>query len=161
MKKKHVRMVIYYLLQWTWGLPQNLLGLLITGIIRLKNPDGIRERYHYAVLTDWPFRFSSMGLGMFIFYGHRGSGTKTERMIRTHEYGHTIQSVILGPLFLPVVGIPSFVWANLPYFRRFREGKQYDYFRFYPEAWANHAGAWADSLGDFILPGDGNGLYHV
>lgn len=158
MKRRKILTVLYYFLQWTWGLPQNLFGLLLTCIVRLKNKGGIHERYRNAVLTDWKSR-GSMGLGMFIFYGHRGRGESVERMIRSHEYGHTIQSLILGPLFLPVIGIPSFIWANLPYFRNFRERKQYDYFRFYPESWANHAGAWACRLGDFNLNTHDDGTY--
>lgn len=30
-----------------------------------------------------------------------------------HEYGHTIQSMILGPLYLIVIGIPSTLWGFL------------------------------------------------
>lgn len=160
MKKKQVLKVVYYMLQWTWGLPQNLLGLIVTGIVRLRNRGGVHEHYRNAVVTDWGVKGWSMGLGMFVFYGHRGMGNATERMIKTHEYGHTIQSVILGPLFLPVIGLPSVVWANLPFFKNFRIRRQYDYYRFYPEAWANHAGAWANRIGDFI-PEQDTGIYHA
>ena len=158
MRKMKMLKVLYYLLQWTWGLPQNLLGLILTGIVRLRNRGGIHGKYRNAVMTDWKFR-GSMGLGMFIFYGHRGRGPETEAYIRVHEYGHTIQSVILGPLFLFVIGIPSFFWANLPFFRHFRENRQYDYYRFYPEAWANKAGAWAGKLGDYNLNTHDDGIY--
>ena len=160
MKKLKVLTVLYYIIQWTWGLPQNLLGLLLTVIVRLSNKGGIHERYRNAVLTDWKKKGWSMGLGMFVFYGHRDCTTDVERMIRAHEYGHTIQSVVLGPLFLPVIGIPSLVWANLPYFRQFRAKKHYDYYRFYPEAWANKAGAWANRLGDYQLP-QNTGVFHA
>ena len=160
MSKKRIRTVIYYFLQWTWGLPQNLLGLIVTLIVRLRNKGGMHERYHHAVLTDWKFKGWSMGLGIYIFYGHRDCPTLEERMIRSHEYGHTIQSLVLGPFFLPVIGLPSIIWANLPYFRRFRAVRHYDYYRFYPEAWANKAGAWANRLGDFDLPQD-TGTYNA
>ena len=66
-----------------------------------------------------------------------------ERMrgeLLVHEYGHTIQSLIFGPLYLPVFAIPSFVWAGAPALRRRRrEGKLY-YYDFYPERIANLLG---------------------
>ena len=29
-----------------------------------------------------------------------------------HEYGHTVQSMILGPFYLLAVGLPSIIWAR-------------------------------------------------
>jgi hypothetical protein len=47
----------------------------------------------------------SLGQYIFIFsdYG------KDEMRIIKHEYGHTRQSHILGPLYLLVVGVPSII----------------------------------------------------
>ena len=55
-----------------------------------------------------------------------------ERLL-VHEYGHTYQSLILGPLFIPVVGIPSVIWGMVK-----KPGQSY--FSFYAENWANHLG---------------------
>ncbi len=55
-----------------------------------------------------------------------------------HEYGHTIQSVILGPLFIFVIAFPSLFWANSRKMERYRAKKGIGYYRFYPERWANH-----------------------
>ena len=76
-----------------------------------------------------------MSLGMFLFLGN----TKDPRVL-VHEYGHSIQSMILGPLYLPVIGIPSYVWCNLPHFRKLRREKGVSYYRFYPESNANYLG---------------------
>ena len=73
-----------------------------------------------------------MSLGVFIFLG-----TDNKRLL-SHEYGHTIQSLILGPLYLPFIGLPSFIWCNLPYYERMREEKKYRYGSLYTEKWANH-----------------------
>ena len=78
-----------------------------------------------------------MGMGMFLFLGCE------DAQVRVHEFGHSVQSLILGPLFLPVMGIPSFLWCNIPYFRRMRKEKGISYYRFYPESTANRLGAWA------------------
>ena len=58
------------------------------------------------------------------------------RSLLSHEYGHCLQSVMLGPLYLVVVGLPSFVWANVIYHRI--EGVKYTWF--YTESWANYLG---------------------
>ncbi|MBR3124190.1 MAG: hypothetical protein IKF42_01980, partial [Mogibacterium sp.] len=49
------------------------------------------------------------------------------RFLLEHEYGHTLQSLILGPFYLLVVGAPSMLWNRLPYFRskRKKTGKSY------------------------------------
>ena len=59
-----------------------------------------------------------MGIGMFIFISEKCpkglesnlSMQETFERTKVHEYGHTIQSIILGPLFLLVIGIPSCIW---------------------------------------------------
>ena len=67
-------------------------------------------------------------------------GIDSERIL-VHEYGHTIQSMILGPLFLPIIGIPSFIWETFFLFVRLRRKKHIDYYNFYPEKWANRLGS--------------------
>ena len=101
----------------------------------------IREKhsfYHGAVVTEWKLK-SSVSLGMFIFVT-KFPGEDFKRMITVHEYGHTIQSLILGPLYLLVIGAPSALWAGIPAFSRMRRRRQMSYYRFYPERWANHLG---------------------
>ncbi|MBR2085647.1 MAG: hypothetical protein IJ906_00665, partial [Oscillospiraceae bacterium] len=57
-----------------------------------------------------------------------------------HEFGHTIQSALLGWLYLPVIALPSTVWFMVPALRKWRHDKQISYYRFYTESWANHLG---------------------
>lgn len=56
-----------------------------------------------------------------------------------HEWGHTIQSRILGPLYLFIVGIPSFIWACL-YGTKLFPYKRNGYYKVYPENWADKLG---------------------
>jgi hypothetical protein len=53
-----------------------------------------------------------------------------------HEYGHSIQSMILGPLFLFAVGIPSSL--RVLWFRKDKVNR--DYYAGYPENWADKLG---------------------
>lgn len=138
MKQRNVvNHVIYTVLQLSWGIVQNFLGIILWTVLSVVNPKRKRGYYHGAVLTHWKFKFS-MGLGMFIFYGHEGTEEASEVLV--HEYGHTIQSIILGPLFMLVIGIPSCVWAFTPVFGKWRKEGKYKYTDFYPEYWANKLG---------------------
>ena len=57
-----------------------------------------------------------------------------------HEYGHCVQSLMLGPLYLIAVGVPSYRWANLPALRKMRRETGRSYYSVYPENWANRLG---------------------
>lgn len=123
--------LIFRLWQWTWGFPQSLIGF----IVYLCNRDKQHETYRGCIVTRWKNR-GSMGMGMFLFLGC------DDPQVRVHEFGHSVQSVILGPLFLPIMGIPSFLWCNLPVCRKLRKEKKISYYCFYPESTANALGAW-------------------
>ena len=56
-----------------------------------------------------------------------------------HEYGHTIQSLIFGLLYLIVMGIPSTLWGVLPSCQKKRENGV-SYFSFFTESFANYLG---------------------
>ena len=127
------RLFLYYFLQMTWGILQNILGFIIWIYVLLTGPKEKRHVFHGALVTRWYLK-SSMSMGMFLFMG-----TDDQRVL-VHEYGHTIQSCILGPLYLPFIGIPSFCWANTPRFQRSRKQGKYRYSDFYPERWANYLG---------------------
>jgi len=147
---------LYLLAQCTWGLLQTAAGAAI--LLRYRRCP--RFRCHGAVVTSWP-RSDSLSLGMFIFLtdkpprDRRGlvpHGEISRRML-VHEYGHTVQSLILGPLYLPVVGLPSLLWAQLPPCRRiWRE--DVSYFSFFTEKTANFLGEKVTkepSMGEIII----------
>ena len=115
--KKHA----YTAAQWTWGLPQTLLGAALYAAHR--NDDHFD--YKGARATAWN-RDAGISLGKFIFIPRR-SGASGEHFLLEHEYGHTIQSLILGPFYLLLVGAPSILWHRLPYYKRKRKrsGKSY------------------------------------
>ncbi len=128
-----MKRIAYIFLQLTWGLPQTLLGL----ILYLKNLRRPHEKYLSCIETHWKSK-GGISLGLFIFTpeAHLPNTGK----IRVHEYGHTIQSLLLGPLYLPFIGIISYTWANLPYFKRLRKEKQISYTACFVEAWASRLG---------------------
>lgn len=132
-------LILYTLLQWTWGLVQNLLGAFLFLFLNLKERGRRISYFHGALVCSWHLS-GSMGLGMFIFFGNSSKDEASAHALKVHEFGHTIQSCILGPLYLFVIGLPSLAWANIPYFRTRRRTHHISYFVFYPEKWANAEG---------------------
>lgn len=120
--KKHA----YSAAQWTWGLPQTLLG----AALYLAHRRDDHFDYRGARATAWD-RDAGISLGKFIFVPKKAADaivkTADGNALLDHEYGHTLQSLILGPFYLLLVGAPSMAWHRLPYFRkkRIRTGRSY------------------------------------
>ena len=140
-----MRNILYCLCQCTLGILQTLLGLCVF-LFHIKDRHFF---YHGAVVTEWKDR-SSVSLGMFVFVTAepffydklKDDYTKeqlSERLL-VHEYGHTIQSILLGPLYLIIIGIPSTLWGFLPLCAKMRKERQLSYFSFFTESWANSLG---------------------
>lgn len=134
--------LLYFLVQCSWGLLQTAAGAAV--FLRYRRCP--RFPFHGAVVTVWPL-YSSLSLGAFIFLTDkppRDRGGKTpngdiSRRMLVHEYGHTVQSLILGPLYLPLIGLPSLLWAQLPVCQRKWRG-EVSYFSFFSEKSANYLG---------------------
>lgn len=134
-----MKRVLFIIAQVIWGFPQTLVGFVIF-LLHLRAPHSM---FHGAVLTRWP-RAGSVSLGLFIFVSDRVVKPDQRQRLCRHEYGHCIQSLIFGPFYLIVMGLPSFVWAMLPAAKRWRQRKAYNYYRFFTERFA-------DYLADMVL----------
>lgn len=124
-----------------WELPQNLLGAATLAVARVTGQVRATERTKGRLFVE--VSGFAISLGWFVFW----SGETTTRWfhidgaVRDHEYGHTFQSRWLGPLYLPVVGVPS-VLRNV-YAVAYREitGERWrGYFDGFPERWADQLG---------------------
>lgn len=87
-------------LLYLWQLPQNIIGLLVILVTGAKKTAFECE----WLASRWPHFGVCFG-DYVIFGGAGGDVTSLE-----HELGHHKQSQILGPLYLILVGIPSFLW---------------------------------------------------
>ncbi len=128
-----MKRLIYVIAQCTWGLAQTLLGLFFF-LATIRCPHKI---YRGCIDTRWNHS-GGLSLGLFIFTPPEDK--YCSQPIRVHEYGHTIQSLMLGPLYLIIVGIVSYTWANLPCFRRMRKEKGIPYTACFTESWASRLG---------------------
>ena len=152
-----MKQILYRFWQCTWGIFQTILGF----ILFLKYFKNKHFSYHGAIITEWNNN-TSLSLGLFVFvtvypfftekYKYEYTQEELARKLLVHEYGHTIQSLILGPLYLIVIGIPSTLWGFL--FAKKRYEKQIPYCAFFTESWANKCGEYVtneESIGEMIL----------
>lgn len=108
---------------WIWCFPQMLVGLIVRIVTGAKK-DG--DHYRFMV------KCGSVSLGTYIFLCP--SHWDNVRTLK-HEKGHTKQSYYLGWLYIPVILIPSMIWAGC--FQKYREKHGVSYYSFYTEKWAD------------------------
>ena len=123
-----------------WELPQNVLGLALYGAERAFGTLQSVEHEHGRVFVR--SRLSAVSLGHFVFWTTgENRWFLHDRHTRAHEYGHTFQSRILGPLYLPLVGVPSVLRVLYAIAHRELTGERWlGYFDGYPERWADELG---------------------
>ena len=115
---------ILYILLYVWQLPQNILGEILSLYYGARKGHDYRGvKLHYS--TSIP---GGISLGWHIIINDRNRNDEYEKM---HEWGHTRQSLMLGWLYLAVIGLPSILWASRP---------RLDYFSFWTECWADTLG---------------------
>ena len=127
-----MKRLLFIIWQCTWGLPQTILGAIFWWNIR-HYPTHF---YRGCLQTQWSGK-GGLSLGLFIFTCKEGSPNYEK--IRVHEYGHCIQSLVLGPFYL-ILGLISVCWANIPYFRKLRKEKNIPYTSCFVESWASKWG---------------------
>ena len=111
---------MYYAIQWTWGIVLNIIGGLV--FLCTLAADGIYwlfkhkhccffYKYRNAICIVVPWNFGGLELGMFFMRG------RLNESVCAHEDGHSIQNLWWGPLFIPVIMIPSAVryWWRIVY----------------------------------------------
>jgi len=117
------------MISYLWQLPQHLLALVV---LMFYKPTRV-EKYSWAKVywlpVDW-----GISLGQYILVCDEEQGDLN--LVR-HEFGHSLQSRMLGPLYLLVVGLPS-ILMNLASRRFPKFGERY-YDR-WPESWADRLG---------------------
>lgn len=127
---------LFYLVQWTWGLPVNLVGFLIFLFFKIRGCK--HEKFQYAWITYVPWNAGGLSMGLFIFMKADHPNKIWTYNTRIHEYGHTWQCLLLGVFYYPVIALPSAIWCN--HFEGYRRRNNVSYYVFYPEKWANYFG---------------------
>ena len=123
------------ILLYIWQLPQNLLGLIL---LLFMKPYVSKEKYKGITYVVSSKMSGGISLGNYIILSkYYGDKTKHQN-VWDHEWGHTRDSRMFGPLYLLVIGLPSLIWAWLygaviPYTTN-------GYYKFYTEKRADRLG---------------------
>lgn len=123
-----------------WELPQDVLGLLVLGGARALGDVVALERDKGRLFVE--SRSLGVSLGYFVFWSRgRNRYFQADSLMKRHEYGHSFQSRWLGPLYLPLVGVPSVsrVFYGMAY-REVKGTRWLNYYGGYPESWADRLG---------------------
>ena len=129
-----IKNIILYI----WQLPQNLLGLIMLLIYKHEKIYYIHNGRRFYYTKEMP---SGISLGNYIIMNRED---KEDGM--KHEYGHTIQSRMLGPFYLLTVGIWSGI-GNL-YDQHFHTKERgWTYKQSYIWYYNQPVEKWADKLG--------------
>lgn len=118
-------------LKFIWQFPQNLIALIYREYLNGKGVMPAIGYYKGIIIYYTKDTVGNVSLGDSIFI----SATASSRIVK-HEWGHTRQSLILGPLYLIVIGIPSVIWASI----HKKIAPNTSYFDFFTEKWADKLG---------------------
>ena len=135
------------ILLYIWQLPQNLLGLLVIKILKgQKRQMMIAGEVVVYYLIDHPWVQFSSQKGQYSICPSKNEGRETT--MKHEAFGHGEQSKRWGPLYLPVVGLPSLIRNRIKLW--FDKPSSW-YYGFAPHA---HLKAWpekqADRLGGVV-----------
>ena len=129
------------IVKWVWQLPQNLIGFLLTRKYQFEGSRHIDNKWIDVYYKSF-FR-SGISLGDYIILDYWYCGKDCSVQVVAHEYGHSRQSLILGWLYLPLVGFPSVignVWNRLFHKKWTSDQREKWYYNRYPENWADRLG---------------------
>lgn len=125
-------MSITSILLLIWELPQILLARLFTS----KHDELVHTVDGVQIYLTTKIEGLSLGDRIFVNpYTYEGT------WLVKHEFGHVIQSRILGWLYIPLIVIPSYLWylhtriyknSDIP-----ESQLVFNYYQFYTERWAN------------------------
>lgn len=93
---------LYYFLNLTWGMPLTFIGIIVSLIMLIFGKRPKRHGGCWYFTTDKISGGVDLGL---VFL----TDTKEIKGTMNHEFGHSIQNALFGPLMIFVIAIPSFV----------------------------------------------------
>lgn len=124
-----------------WELPQNLLGAVVL-LVQLVRGNVLRVVPQEERIMVELRGIGAVSLGLFVFWTDSDNPfVPVGPENRAHEYGHSLQSRMLGPLYLPIVGVPSQLRVYYAVGHRILTGHRWPhYYDGFPENWADRLG---------------------
>ena len=146
--KKVLLGIAYWFTQLTWGIIMTIIGAVAT-LISVSFLDGKIHRNGYGFITEVKGNWGGVSLGAFALCGSYNqilSGYYDKEFyahIRKHEFGHSIQNMMMGPLFIFIVAIPSGIRYQLSRAGRLKNPYESIWFERTATEWGTH---WIEEL---------------
>ena len=119
---------LYYFLACTWGFIMTIIGLIVSGvlaIVKLCSGGKVKitfKSYHWIYdISVGPTYWGGLEFGLCFLRDQKSRGN-----LNAHEFGHTFQNCLFGPLFLFIAWIPSVIWYWSREAKPVKERKPYD-----------------------------------
>jgi hypothetical protein len=117
---------LYYTLACTWGIIMTLIGVVVSCVLViaklfLKGKITFKPYNWIYSISVGPDFWGGCELGLCFLRDQKSGGYLAE-----HEFGHTFQNCLLGPLFPFMVAIPSAIWYWFREFGWIKQEKPYD-----------------------------------
>lgn len=97
-----MKKTLYYLLSFTWGIVMTAIGFLIGGVLTLFGNRAIKEGPCWCFIVGDNWGGVSLGPVMLMSPANYMAGRTVK-----HEFGHSLQNCVWGPLFPFVIALPS------------------------------------------------------
>lgn len=125
-----MKKVLYWIGQLTWGIVMSLIGL-ITALICILFLKGKVHKNGYTIIIEVGGNWGGVNLGCISLCGGYTTVCPDENWFqhtRRHEFGHSLQNLIFGPLFPFIVAIPSAIRYHYQNYRSKKglPNKEYD-----------------------------------
>lgn len=134
---KKLKLLLYWFWQLTWGGIVTWIGAIMTLGLMLVGYKP--QRYGPCVYTAVGSNWGGFEMGAFFFCDNSPSDDT-----KSHEYGHSLQTLILGPLMPFIVSIPSAIryWYREYLYRvkKIKYSDMPDYDSMWFEGWATKWG---------------------
>ncbi|MDB4936990.1 MAG: hypothetical protein JWP87_3962 [Labilithrix sp.] len=124
-----------------WEAPQSTLGAVNFAIELARGGVSRVTRERGRIFVE--LRGSrAISLGHFVFWSTVDAPiVRVGPYNKEHEYGHALQSRMLGPIYLAVVGVPSTIRVMYAAAQYLVTKKPWDgYYEGFPESWADRLG---------------------
>ena len=123
------------ILLYIWQLPQNILGLIM---LLFMKPYILKEYYKGITYVVSKKMSGGISLGNYVILSNSYKDKTRNKKVWDHEYGHTRDSKMFGPLYLIAIGLPSLIWAWM--YGTIIKPTTNGYYKFYTEKRADRLG---------------------
>lgn len=104
---KIINTITFYGL-FLWQILQNIIGLFMFLYFKMRRDLSLVKYDKFTYCFKSKYMHGGISLGSFIFLSEYSA---TNEKTIAHEYGHCVDSKIMGPLYLFIIGIPSILNA--------------------------------------------------